>query len=119
MRFAETQADEGSDAIVLGFPLDGPFDAQGARIREIRDITGPDIYHSDRVTREVYTIRALVRSGNSGGPLIAPSGDVIGVIFAAAADDPNTGFAVTAAEAVPVASTGAGLTEPTDTGSCT
>ena len=43
------------------------------------------------VTREVYTIRALVRSGNSGGPLVAPDGQVLGVIFAAAADDPNTG----------------------------
>jgi S1-C subfamily serine protease len=71
------------------------------------------------VTREVYTIRALVRSGNSGGPLIDTSGDVLGVIFAAAADDANTGFAVTAAEAAGVASDGTGRTEPTDTGSCT
>lgn len=116
--FAEAPADTGSDAIVLGYPLDGPFDAQEARIREVRDIEGPDIYNSSRVNREVYTIRALVRSGNSGGPLVAPSGSVLGVIFAAAADDPNTGFAVTAAEAGPVAQAGLESGSAVDTGGC-
>jgi S1-C subfamily serine protease len=67
----------------------------------------------------VYTIRALVRSGNSGGPLVAPSGSVLGVIFAAAADDPNTGFAVTADEAGPVAAAGTESGSPADTGDCT
>lgn len=119
LEFVAAPGETGDDAIVLGFPLDGPFDAQEARIREVRDITGPDIYDSSRVTREVYTIRALVRSGNSGGPLVATSGDVLGVIFAAAADDPNTGFAVTADEAAPVAQAGIGRTDPTGTGSCT
>jgi S1-C subfamily serine protease len=116
--FASSEADSGSDAIVLGFPLDGPFDAQSARIRDVRDITGPDIYDSSDVTREIYTIRALVRSGNSGGPLMAPSGEVLGVIFAAAADDPNTGFAVTADEAASVAEAGVQRTTATGTGSC-
>jgi S1-C subfamily serine protease len=119
MSFADGVAGEGDDAIVLGYPMEGPFDAREARIRDMREITGPDIYQSSQVTREVYTIRALVRSGNSGGPLIDTSGDVLGVIFAAAADDANTGFAVTAAEAAGVASDGTGRTEPTDTGSCT
>ncbi|MPZ26830.1 MAG: MarP family serine protease [Micromonosporaceae bacterium] len=116
--FVDRPADTGSDAIVLGYPLDGPFDAQEARVRDVRNITGPDIYDSSRVTREVYTIRALVRSGNSGGPLVAPSGDVLGVIFAAAADDPNTGFAVTAEEAGPVAAAGTDSGSAADTGSC-
>ena len=119
MGFAAGPAETGSDAIVLGFPLDGPFNAQEARIRDVRDINGPDIYDADRVSREVYTIRALVRSGNSGGPLLAPSGEVLGVIFAAAADDPTTGFAVTAGEAAPVAQAGTQLTQPTGTGPCT
>ncbi len=115
---AERPAARGDDAIVLGYPLSGPFDVRAARIRDRRDITGPDIYGSSRVTREVYTIRALVRSGNSGGPLLSPDGEVLGVIFAAA-DDPTTGFAVTAQEAAPVAEAGAGRTAPVDTGSCT
>ncbi|WP_434741994.1 MarP family serine protease [Micromonospora sp. SH-82] len=119
MRFAAGNVSSGADAIVLGFPLNGPYDAQSARIRDVGKITGPDIYASANVTREIYTIRALVRSGNSGGPLLSSNGLVLGVIFAAVADDPNTGFAVTAAEARPVALAGAQSTEPVATGNCT
>ncbi|SCF34714.1 Colicin V production protein [Micromonospora mirobrigensis] len=119
LRFAAGQAGTGADAIVLGFPLDGPYDARPARVRDVDRITGPDIYSSGDVTREIYTIRALVRSGNSGGPLVSSNGLVLGVIFAAAADDPNTGFAVTAAEARPVAQAGAERTRGVATGECT
>jgi S1-C subfamily serine protease len=119
MPFAQRPVAPDADAIVLGFPLDGPYNAQSARVRSAGDITGPDIYESGDVTREIYTIRALVRSGNSGGPLVAPNGEVLGVIFAAAADDRNTGFAVTAAEAAPVATAGEERTRSTGTGDCT
>jgi len=71
------------------------------------------------VTRDIYTIRGLVRSGNSGGPLVTPSGAVLGVVFAAAADDPQTGFALTAKEAAPVIDEGQGATGRVATGSCT
>ncbi|WP_326561594.1 MarP family serine protease [Micromonospora sp. NBC_01796] len=119
MPFAARQAPSEADAIVLGFPLDGPYNAQSARVRDVSKITGPNIYDSGDVTREIYTIRALVRSGNSGGPLVAPNGQVLGVIFAAAADDPNTGFAVTANEARSTATAGTERTRSTDTGACT
>lgn len=118
MPFATADAEPNDDAIVIGFPLNGPYNAQSARIRDVRTITGPDIYESQQVKREVYTIRALVRSGNSGGPLVAEDGRVLGVIFAAAADDANTGFAVTADEAAPVAAAGRTRTEATATGRC-
>lgn len=119
LRFAAGQAGSGADAIVLGFPLDGPYDARPARIRDVDRIEGPDIYNASKVNREIYTIRALVRSGNSGGPLVSSNGLVLGVIFAAAADDPNTGFAVTAEEARPVALAGAERTRGVGTGDCT
>ncbi|MEU1605370.1 MarP family serine protease [Micromonospora matsumotoense] len=119
LRFAAGQAGSGADAIVLGFPLDGPYDARPARIRDVDRIQGPDIYNASKVNREIYTIRALVRSGNSGGPLVSSNGLVLGVIFAAAADDPNTGFAVTAEEARPVALAGAERTRGVGTGDCT
>src|SRR5581483_11999760 len=99
LSFATSRAGSGADAIVLGYPLDGPYDAQSARVRDVGLIRGPDIYNANTVTRDIYTIRGLVRSGNSGGPLINPAGKVLGVIFAAAADDPQTGFALTANEA--------------------
>lgn len=118
MPFAVREAPVEASAIVLGFPLDGPYNAQSARIRDVGPITGPDIYNSRDVTRDIYTIRALVRSGNSGGPLVSPNGQVLGVIFAAAADDPNTGFAVTADEAAPTADAGLGRVQATGTGDC-
>ncbi|MDR6324782.1 MarP family serine protease [Actinoplanes couchii] len=118
MDFVPKQAASGANAIVLGYPQDGPYDAQSARIRDVSRITGPDIYESGDVTREIYTIKSLVRSGNSGGPLIDPSGNVIGVIFAAAADDKYVGFALTADEASSVATAGKANTRTVRTGEC-
>ena len=118
MHFATQAAKSGDDAIVLGYPLDGPFDAEPARIRDNGPIRGPDIYDAHTVTRDIYTIRGLVRSGNSGGPLLDDSGAVLGVIFAAAADDPQTGFALTDKEAAPVVEAGRGATAAVNTGQC-
>jgi S1-C subfamily serine protease len=116
--FAARPPAPGSDAVVIGYPLDGPYDAEPARVRDNRQIKGPDIYEKGSVVREVTTIRALVRSGNSGGPLVSPAGQVVGVIFAAAADDPQTGFALSVAEAAAVAGAGRTATAKVGTGSC-
>lgn len=118
MPFVSKASGTGSSAIVLGYPLDGPYNAQSARVREVSKITGPDIYDTGDVTREIYTIRGLVRSGNSGGPLVSPAGKVLGVIFAAAADDRNTGFALTANEAASTAQLGTSRTSAVETGDC-
>ncbi len=100
------KAPTGTDSIVVGFPLDGPYTATPARVRDSRIIRGPNIYNNGTVRREVYTLRSKVLSGNSGGPLMATNGTVYGVVFAAAVDDPETGFALTAAEAAPVVAKG-------------
>jgi S1-C subfamily serine protease len=118
MPFAPKAAASGANAIVLGYPQDGPYDAQSARVRDDGNLPGRDIYDQSDVTRDIYTIRSLVRSGNSGGPLITPDGQVLGVIFAAAADDRNTGFALTAKEAAPIAQAGATRTRGVQTGDC-
>ena len=96
--FADEPAKPGTDAVVLGYPGGGDFVATPARVREIIELSGPDIYKSTTVNREVYTIRGLVRQGNSGGPMINRSGKVIGVVFGAAVDDNDTGFVMTTNE---------------------
>lgn len=112
------KAPTGTDSIVVGFPLDGPYTATPARVRDSRIIRGPNIYNNGTVRREVYTLRSKVLSGNSGGPLMATNGTVYGVVFAAAVDDPETGFALTAAEAAPVVAKGLKATKKVSTQSC-
>jgi S1-C subfamily serine protease len=112
------RAEAGTDAIVVGYPQGGPFRAGAARIRGVQDARGPDIYQRDTVVREIYALRGLVQPGNSGGPLLDTSGGVLGVVFAAAADDPQTGYALTAAETAPVADAGRTATAAVDTGPC-
>ena len=48
--------------------------------------------------RDVYSLYAMVRQGNSGGPLLTPDGRVYGVVFAKSLDDDSTGYALTADE---------------------
>lgn len=117
LSFAKPAA-RGTDAVVAGYPHDGPFTAVPARIRSRLQARGPDIYHTSQVTREIYALRATVRPGNSGGPLLAASGKVYGVVFAAALTGSDTGYALTAAEVAPVAKAGAAATRGVSTGGC-
>jgi S1-C subfamily serine protease len=119
LRFADQPAESGADAIAAGYPLDGPFTLTPARVRAQITLRGPDIYSEHTVTRDVYTLRATVRPGNSGGPLLAPDGSVLGVVFGAAIDNPDVGFALTAAEVQPVIAAGLQQDAPADTGTCT
>jgi S1-C subfamily serine protease len=105
-------------AAVLGYPQDGPYDVQAARIRAEQRLRSPDIYNEGTVIREVYSIRALVRPGNSGGPLVSSAGRVLGVIFAASVTDENTGYALTTDQVGPAAAEGLARTDPVDTGRC-
>ena len=112
------QAQNGSDAVVAGYPLDQPFTARAARIGGVQPLVGPDIYQTGQVTRQIYEIRAEVEPGNSGGPLLSPSGTVYGVVFAADIGVNNTGFALTSAEVASDANAGANATVPVSTQGC-
>jgi S1-C subfamily serine protease len=112
------QAQPGSSAVVAGYPLDHAFTAKAARIGGTQNAVGPDIYQTGQVNRQIFEIRAQVQPGNSGGPLLSPSGSVYGVVFAAAVDTSDTGFALTAAEVAADARVGATQTYPTSTQGC-
>jgi S1-C subfamily serine protease len=117
LRFAGP-ASSGADAIVAGYPLDGPFTAVAARVGPSQNATSPDIYQSSQVTRQIYSIYADVRPGNSGGPLLSRQGTVDGVVFAAAISVQHTGYALTANEVASDAAAGADATLPASTGGC-
>ncbi|PRH80046.1 serine protease [Streptomyces solincola] len=95
LQFTESDARSGDSAIVAGFPENGAYDVRSARVRGRINANGPDIYHRGQVRRDVYSLYATVRQGNSGGPLLTPDGKVYGVIFARSLDDASTGYALT------------------------
>jgi S1-C subfamily serine protease len=118
LRFAGA-ASPGNNAVVAGYPLDATYlHLVPARIGDVQNAQGPNIYETATVTRQIYEIRAVVESGNSGGPLLSPQGTVDGVVFAAAVGVSDTGFALTAAEVSADASAGAQLTTAVSTGAC-
>ncbi len=117
LRFSD-QAPAGANAIVAGYPLDEGFTAKPARIGGTQVAVGPDIYQTGPVKRQIFEIRADVKPGNSGVPLLSTSGTVYGVVFAAAVDTANTGFALTASEVATDAQAGASQTTERSTGIC-
>ena len=117
LRFAP-QASRGANAIVAGYPLDSSYTTVAARIGGSEAASSPDIYQTTTVTREIYSVRAVVKPGNSGGPLLAPDGRVYGVVFAAAVSAKDTGYALTASEVAPDARLGRTATVPVSTQSC-
>ena len=110
--------DRGGDVVALGYPNDGPLTASPGRVRGIINAAGEDIYGNATVTRQVIAVRAVVRPGNSGGPLVDIAGRVVGVVFAASVDDPETGYALTVQEVSAAAATGRTRTAAVSTGPC-
>jgi len=108
----------GASGVVAGFPLDGPYRLDAARVREVVQARGSDIYGQPGTSREVYSLYAQVRPGNSGGPLLSTDGRVVGVVFAKSLDDDRTGYALTMDEARPVLDAAAGASTEVDTGAC-
>lgn len=118
LRFSEDDADRDDDAIVAGFPENGAYDVRAARVRGRITANGPDIYHRDTVGRDVYSLYATVRQGNSGGPLLTPEGEVYGVVFAKSLDDAQTGYALTADEIQEDIAEGRTAAQQVDSDSC-
>jgi S1-C subfamily serine protease len=108
----------GADAIVAGYPLAKSFMAVAARVDLNQQAQVPDIYQAHMVTRQIYSVRAVVESGNSGGPLLAPNGQVDGVVFAAATGVKDTGLALATAEVMSDATAGRTATAPVSTQRC-
>ncbi len=113
-----TEAAQGDDAVVAGFPRNSGFTAVPARVRAKQTAQGSDFYHAQQVSREIYQVRAVVRPGNSGGPLLAPDGTVYGVVFAAATNEDETGYVLTADEVAANAEEGLTATAEVSSQTC-
>ncbi|QSR29271.1 serine protease [Nocardioides sp. S5] len=114
----DTEAEPRDPIAVLGYPEDGPYDVQSGRIRAEQRLRSPDIYGDGTVIRQVYSLRALIRPGNSGGPIVTSAGEVAGLVFAASVSDRDTGYALTASQVAESAAAGVTRESPVDTGTC-
>jgi S1-C subfamily serine protease len=85
----------GTQAAILGYPEDGGLSIDPAGVTEEVTAIGKDIYNNGTVTRGVYALDANVLPGNSGGPLLGPGGQVIGVVFSRSTVYPDVGYALT------------------------
>ncbi|MER6978021.1 MarP family serine protease [Streptomyces carpinensis] len=118
LRFTDEDAHSGDGAIVAGFPENGSYDVRAARVRGRITANGPDIYHRGNVSRDVYSLYATIRQGNSGGPLLTTDGRVYGVVFAKSLDDADTGYALTADEIQQDIAKGRAANQQVDSDSC-
>jgi S1-C subfamily serine protease len=101
-----TDATPGDGVAILGFPQNGPYNVQAARIRADQRLRSPDIYGGGAVIRDVLSLRGLIRPGNSGGPVVDSAGHVVGVVFAASVTSADTGYALSAQQVGQAAATG-------------
>jgi len=110
----------GTAAAVLGYPLDGGFDVEPGRIGQTETVSTEDAYGNGPVTRSITALRGRVRPGNSGGPMIDRTGQVVATVFAAitGATSDRGGFAVPNALVARQLAAVAGSTRPVSTQSC-
>lgn len=119
LRWVATEAERGDVGATLGFPGgQRQMEVKPAAVRSRSTAVGRDIYGSGSVRREVLTLSAGVERGDSGGPFVTRAGRVGGVVFAAAAAEPGTGYALTAESIKGDIATAITRNEPTSTGRC-
>jgi S1-C subfamily serine protease len=78
----DVNAKVGTSAAILGFPENGPYDVEPARLGGTREVLSDDAYGNGPLRRLITSVRGRVRSGNSGGPIVDGDGEVVGTIFA-------------------------------------
>jgi S1-C subfamily serine protease len=84
----------GTSAAILGFPLNGPYNVRPGRLGQTREVVTQDAYGRGPVRRRIVSLRGIVRSGNSGGPMVDGAGHVVATIFAATTSGPRGGYGV-------------------------
>ncbi len=95
LSLAPSNPQPGTAAAILGYPQDGPFNAEPGRIGQTLTVDTENAYGQGPIKRLVTQLLGLVRPGNSGGPMVDASGRVDATVFAAVTSGSSGGgFAV-------------------------
>ena len=119
MSWAAQGAGRGVQGATLGFPGgQEQMETRPATVMGSGEVVGRDIYGGGQVERQVLTLSAGVERGDSGGPFVTANGRVAGVVFAANAVRPGTGYALTVAQVRSSVQQAVAQNAPRDTGRC-
>jgi S1-C subfamily serine protease len=85
----------GTPGAILGYPENGPFDVQPARIGATQTVLTQNAYGEGPIPRLLTPLRGLVRPGNSGGAVVDSAGRVLTTVFAGTVGSgPRGGYGV-------------------------
>jgi S1-C subfamily serine protease len=93
-------AEDSTAAAIAGYPGGNGFTAGPAAVIDSFTARGRNIYNQGDTNRSVYSVKADVEQGNSGGPLLDKNGSVIGVVFAKSTKYNDVGYALTADQVI-------------------
>lgn len=108
----------GEPAAVIGFPKGGRQTAESARIDRVAPFDVEPLAGGTPVSANILAFRANVQPGNSGGPVVAEDGSVLGVVVAKALGQrTEAAYGVPSADLLKVIAEGASRI-PASTGRC-
>jgi S1-C subfamily serine protease len=113
-----TDAPSNTPGVVLGYPGGGDFNAQPAAIIDRFTALGRNIYGQGATSRDVYSLKAHIIPGNSGGPLIGTDGNALGIVFATSTTYNDVGYALTGHQVASELSTAEKSNTIYSTGAC-
>lgn len=108
----------GTQGAVLGYPENGPLTVSRAGVTANIVAQGRDIYGNGLVTRDFYSIDADVLPGNSGGPLVDATGQVVGMVFSRSTVYSGVGYALASPGVLSRVALGEHRTQAVNTGAC-
>jgi S1-C subfamily serine protease len=103
---------------VVGYPNGGNLRTMSVSVTSEFESIGTDIDGNGETRREVIVFGGDVKPGNSGGPLLNDQGQVLGVVFAADAENKNTGYALAPSEVAKLVSETSSVMQAIETGEC-
>jgi S1-C subfamily serine protease len=119
LNFINKDINDSTQVIILGYPGGNYTVAPGLILDEVW-LSGTNIYGIDSIDRLIYEVQVSLQSGNSGGPMILPNGQVAGIIFGKATqtDQNSYGLALPSTEILDEVQQAQTSTRPISAGAC-